>query len=265
MAAIWDNRDPDLNGTRLIVLLCLADHANDDGECWPSLERLANRARVTRRNVIEHLKALRRLGYIDIIHNPGKKNRYRVRAARHPTGDAGVTRDATITRDAGITPTRDASITPTRDAGITTPVILASPESSVNHQSQAPSKPPEKQQHQHARVSKNAPSASRAAAAAELTPEQELALECLLIAAPQFHNPRSFVLQHEAKAIAHWATYVASPKTEYEIRNPAAFIRAGVAKGEAAPLAANFNSWWYNKLAQRSASSPLFTEQALEY
>jgi len=73
------------------------------------------------------------------------------------------------------------------------------------------------------------------------------------------------VQEHPAKTVAHWASYVASPDTEYEIRNPAAFIRAGVTKGEAAPMAASFDKWWYHKLAQRGNAGLVFTEQALDY
>lgn len=272
MSQLWDNEDPTLSGTRLNILLCLADHANDAGECWPSIDRLARRARVTPRNVIEHLHALQTTGYLEIRRSPGRHNRYTVNAKPSITREASFTGDATITGEAGFTPTREASFTPTREAGFTPPVKPASPKSSLNHQGEPSYKPPtKKHQQQHARVSRTRPAPKPsanghgAAAADGLTPEQDLALECLLIAAPQFHNPKSFVLQHPAKTVAHWASYVASPDTEYEIRNPAAFIRAGVTKGEAAPLAASFDKWWYHKLAQRANAGLVFTEQAMEY
>lgn len=39
MSAVWNTYD----GTpaRKLVLLALADHANDEGVCWPSLGRIA--------------------------------------------------------------------------------------------------------------------------------------------------------------------------------------------------------------------------------
>ena len=50
MSEIWDNEDPGLSGSRLNILLCLADHANDDGVCWPSIPRIAKRVRIDRNN-----------------------------------------------------------------------------------------------------------------------------------------------------------------------------------------------------------------------
>jgi len=32
-----------------------ADHANDNGECWPSIARLAERARIAPANVTRHI------------------------------------------------------------------------------------------------------------------------------------------------------------------------------------------------------------------
>jgi len=42
MTAVWEDASI-TNPTERLLLLALADHANDDGVCWPSIERLANR------------------------------------------------------------------------------------------------------------------------------------------------------------------------------------------------------------------------------
>jgi hypothetical protein len=48
ISAVWDIdgvRDPRM----LLVLLALADHCNDEGVCWPSMARIAQRARCSER------------------------------------------------------------------------------------------------------------------------------------------------------------------------------------------------------------------------
>ena len=44
---VWHNSQQ--TGSGLLVLLAIADHANDDGICWPSVARLARMARVSER------------------------------------------------------------------------------------------------------------------------------------------------------------------------------------------------------------------------
>lgn len=46
------------NPLRKLVLLKLADQANDDGLCWPSYETIAKACEVDRRSVIRHIKKL---------------------------------------------------------------------------------------------------------------------------------------------------------------------------------------------------------------
>lgn len=51
--------------TRKLVLMCLADHANeDDRTCWPAINTIARKCEVTRVTVQRHIKALERDGHI---------------------------------------------------------------------------------------------------------------------------------------------------------------------------------------------------------
>lgn len=138
MSELWDNKDPRLTGNRLLILLCLADHANDAGVCWPSMQRLADRARIDRRNVVTHIRDLEAIGYLEITRKPGGVNTYRV-IAKPAGSDASITSDATVTCD--------ASITGRCDAGITGGVMPASHEPSFNRQKNRK----EQQQERHAR------------------------------------------------------------------------------------------------------------------
>lgn len=64
MTRVWD--ETRFKSNELLVMLCLADHANDEGVCWPSYERIAGRARCSRRTAIRIVLALSNEGWIEI-------------------------------------------------------------------------------------------------------------------------------------------------------------------------------------------------------
>ncbi len=74
MSAVWE-RD-DLTSTQKLVLLALADWANDEGLCWPSINRLAVKASLTSRGVQKNIRALEDMGFIRRIEVVGKGNQY---------------------------------------------------------------------------------------------------------------------------------------------------------------------------------------------
>lgn len=66
MTRVWD--DTRFKGADLLILLCLADHANDEGICWPSYQTLAKRARCSRRQAIRCVAKLAQEGWVRIEH-----------------------------------------------------------------------------------------------------------------------------------------------------------------------------------------------------
>lgn len=52
------------NPLRKMVLIKLADQANDEGACWPSYESIAKGCEITRRSVITHIKWLEENGFL---------------------------------------------------------------------------------------------------------------------------------------------------------------------------------------------------------
>jgi len=66
----WEQDCP--NATSKLVLMALADHANSDGECWPSMKRIAQLTGVSSRQVSTHIVALEALGYV----TKGNRRRY---------------------------------------------------------------------------------------------------------------------------------------------------------------------------------------------
>lgn len=53
------------NPLRKLVLLKLCDNANDDGECWPSFQHIADQCEISRRSAINHIQALVADGYLE--------------------------------------------------------------------------------------------------------------------------------------------------------------------------------------------------------
>ena len=71
MTAVWESSKA--SGSNLLLLLSLADHAGEDGACWPSVGRLAQRARLSVRQAQRGLQALANIGEIMIVGGGGRK------------------------------------------------------------------------------------------------------------------------------------------------------------------------------------------------
>lgn len=87
MAAVWDHAEAE--GGELLVLLALADHAGDDGWCYPSVAGLAQKARLSTRQVRTCIRRLEAKGLVLCPSKTGGRggtNRYRVTLqTRKPT------------------------------------------------------------------------------------------------------------------------------------------------------------------------------------
>lgn len=85
MSAVWE--EADVSGATLLILLALADYANDQGFCWPGVHALAKKARTSERYVRELLGDLERDGHIIRELNTGP---YGVNAYKVLVGDANL-------------------------------------------------------------------------------------------------------------------------------------------------------------------------------
>ena len=62
-AMTWAFEQP-ISGNEKVVLLALADHANDVGECWPSISRIAEKSYVSERTVQRIISKLVKDGFL---------------------------------------------------------------------------------------------------------------------------------------------------------------------------------------------------------
>lgn len=79
MSAVWSDETLE-SRTALLVLLALADYANDEGFAWPKIETIAKKSRTSQRAVQEVLTGLKEAGKLVIDFGKGPKgtNLYRV-------------------------------------------------------------------------------------------------------------------------------------------------------------------------------------------
>ncbi|MEM6232086.1 helix-turn-helix domain-containing protein [Shewanella scandinavica] len=61
------------NPLRKLVLIKLADNANDNGECWPSHQHIADQCEIGHSTVRKHIAALVDMGFVTIKNRKGPK------------------------------------------------------------------------------------------------------------------------------------------------------------------------------------------------
>lgn len=71
MSRVWERSA--LGGSELLLLLAIADHADDEGRAYPSVETLAKKVRMSARNARYLLAKIERSGELTIARNAGPR------------------------------------------------------------------------------------------------------------------------------------------------------------------------------------------------
>lgn len=74
MTWVWQTSD--LKGTELLIELALADFANDEGKCWPSVRTIARKARCSERRVQLALNRLKDEGRLSVDEQASETHRH---------------------------------------------------------------------------------------------------------------------------------------------------------------------------------------------
>lgn len=81
MAEVWDT---DLPSTEKLVLLAYADHANDEGLCYPGNSHIAKKASKSPGSIKRITRWLRAHGYLVLVQPGGGTQRTVVRVVPNP-------------------------------------------------------------------------------------------------------------------------------------------------------------------------------------
>lgn len=100
LAKVWDHFPG--GGSELLVLLALADWADDVGRCWPSMSAIGEKCRLSRSQALRVAHKLIDDGFLIVEGNsnggaPGNTRRYRI-AVERLTGSVGATGSVDATR-----------------------------------------------------------------------------------------------------------------------------------------------------------------------
>jgi hypothetical protein len=74
ITAVWDLSLAE--GNDRLIMLALADHADDDGFAWPGVERIAEKCRLSKRTVLRSIESLEALGELWVSRNRRRGNHY---------------------------------------------------------------------------------------------------------------------------------------------------------------------------------------------
>lgn len=124
MSQVWENET--LSATDKIVLLSLADHADDEGICYPSISRLVKRTGLTERTVQNATQRLKQRGFLRVELNAGRRgaNLYHINATpaadappqqMHPAADTGEPPHLTTQTPAADAPEPSRTVIKTSD------------------------------------------------------------------------------------------------------------------------------------------------------
>lgn len=144
MARVWAYSSR--RGSDLLMMLAIADFADDEGNAYPAVPTLAQKCRMSDRNANHILVALRAAGELEIRHSEGPKgtNRYRivlpelegVKRTSPPRSPRPLTLASPPTPEAGVSPEAGIRVKPVAEggeAGSSNPLKPASDEPSGNH------------------------------------------------------------------------------------------------------------------------------------
>jgi hypothetical protein len=114
----WVFDESESTGTERLVLLAIADHADDETwTAWPSIERLAHKAKCSDRTVQRSIRSLADLGELTIIEGGGSRKTHRYTVNPQGRQIVAPPMESEVTpRASGVTPTverGDARVTRT--------------------------------------------------------------------------------------------------------------------------------------------------------
>lgn len=119
-----------MSASQLKIYFALCDYADNEGQCWPSYDTLANKTTVSRRKTIDAVKSLVDMGVLHVIkkrksNNDNEVNRYQIMQIPSDHLVSDLVTPESLPSDATVTTPSDASVTQTNPV-LTNPIELPS-------------------------------------------------------------------------------------------------------------------------------------------
>lgn len=137
LTLVWEHAKAE--GGDLLVLLALADEARDNGGCYPGIDRIAAKARMTERNVRYVLRRLEQSGELVVVPGGGRANTnlYEIRVT--PNLELGLQeRGQNFPIPGKTAPKRGQSATETRKPAAPEPLDLKATEGRAGQEKPSP-------------------------------------------------------------------------------------------------------------------------------
>src|SRR5579871_6578521 len=71
MSAVWEKAATD-DPSVLLVMLALADWSNDSGVCWPAMESIAEKCRISVRHAQRIIRHMEECGWLEVTRKTGR-------------------------------------------------------------------------------------------------------------------------------------------------------------------------------------------------
>lgn len=97
-----------------MVLLALADHAKDDGFCWPGIVKLAKKCCLSERQLQRNIKSLERRGLLKLTYRHGRSTYFKLLVTPMSPSENGVT-STSPAGDTHVTTNGDIHVTQKRN------------------------------------------------------------------------------------------------------------------------------------------------------
>lgn len=136
MSQVWENAD--VSDTDLLLLLAMADFANDDCTCWPSIETLAKRIRKTTRSVTRSVNSLEKKGLIEVLVRGAGRQSSRYKIIVSALKDKQESRGDNLSPVTPMSPQHRHPCHPSPDIGVTPALTRMSTDPSIEPSMEPP-------------------------------------------------------------------------------------------------------------------------------
>lgn len=135
-SAVW--KITGISPSQKLILLKLADHADDDGRCWPSIRRMSQETCLGKSTVFRQLREMEEAGWLQRVQRAETSTVYRLMLSQIVPGSL-----KTSDGEGGVVPQRDqGGVVPPWDQGGPTAGQGVVPQRDRNHHLEPSSEPP---------------------------------------------------------------------------------------------------------------------------